>query len=119
MRAASSNLGIWVLGLGGAAALFFLGKKAAAAGTPAAAERTARVLQSVNTRSAPDATKNNIIGAPNTAPNDAIAGATVRVLRTKISGPGAREWWEIITPSGGRGFAAAIGADGSANLQLL
>ncbi len=109
---------VWGLGIGGGLALLLLGKKSEAAGTPASSERTARVLQNVNTRSGPG-TNHAIIGPANTAPNDAIAGATVRVLRTKISGPGALEWWEIITPSGGSGFAAAVGTDGTPNLQLL
>lgn len=117
-RAATSNVGIWVLGLGGAAALFLLGRKAAAAATPAASERNARVLQNVNTRSGAG-TNNAIIGAANTPPNDAIAGSTVRVIRTGISGAGAREWWEIVTPSGGHGFAAAVNTDGTRNLELI
>lgn len=110
-RAATSSVGIWILGLGGVAALFLLGKKAAGT-TPAASERNARVLQNVNTRSGAG-TNNAIIGA-----NDAIAGSTVRVIRTGLTGAGAREWWEILTPSGGHGFAAAINTDGTANMRL-
>ena len=40
------------------------------------------------------------------------AGTTVAVLQTGIQGPGAQEWWKIITPGGYEFFAAAVTSGG-------
>lgn len=70
----------------------------------------------INTRTAPNP------NAPLIGQNDAFNGTTVAVLQTGIKEDGAPagsmiEWWKIITPGGGTGFARAIGPMGEANLR--
>lgn len=64
------------------------------------------------------------IGPDAVPPNDAMTGDLVGVVRRGLKEQGAppnarNEWWEIITPSGGHGFARAVDAGGNANFVLV
>lgn len=118
-----------LLGVGAVGAGLFFATKAGAAtdqGKTVPAGKTARVLASpgVKTRSAPlvaPGDPGNQIAPEGQSPNDAFEGTTVQVIRTGIKSTQptlAKEWWEIITPGGGRGFAAAVGGDGKPFMVL-
>jgi len=110
----------WGLGLGALGLVFFATKKSSAAGAadaPAGKARTATVLQDVRTRTKPG-TDSPTIAPDRVPPNNALQGTKVQVIRTGLTGKGAAEWWEIVTPGGGRGFAAAKNTDGTINMKL-
>ncbi len=98
-------------------AMFPGGKASADEGGAAQADagRTAVVLNNVNLRPSPTSIATTIV-----QPNDAVAGATVRVLVTGIAStdPASKEWWRIVTPSGAEGFVSAVGPAGEPNLRL-
>ena len=122
MRRSSSHTNWlpWGLGLGALGLVFFATKKSAtggAADAPGGKTRVASVLQDVRTRRGAG-TGNPTIAPDRVSPNDALKGTKVQVIRTGLPGTGALEWWEIITPGGGRGFAAAKNTDETINMKL-